>query len=216
MPSPNSFPSTVATLVAAVDLSSTGAEVLAHSFALAAKIPNAEVFVLHVTAPTGAAELSGSECLDADLVSRVQRLVRGALSLAAPTARLRLGVHVVFGSAATEIARFADHVDAGMVVVGTHARGALASLLLGSVAQDLVLSTSRPVLLVRAPGEVDARAEVPLIEPLCLACAALRMETSGAEMWCDRHSEHHPRAHFVVVDTTRSSKPIEPWGFTHE
>jgi hypothetical protein len=36
---------------------------------------------------------------------------------------------------------------------------------------------------------------VPEIEPPCPACLATRSETNGEVYWCNRHSEHHPRAH---------------------
>ncbi|UQA57233.1 hypothetical protein [Polyangium aurulentum] len=36
---------------------------------------------------------------------------------------------------------------------------------------------------------------VPEIEPPCPACLATRSETNGEVFWCNRHSEHHPRAH---------------------
>jgi hypothetical protein len=71
-----------------------------------------------------------------------------------------------------------------------------------------------------APDEphASARAEpgVPAIEPLCPDCAQVRQSTQGAQSWCPRHTEHHPRAHFVVHDTAPSEKPAAPWGFEHE
>jgi nucleotide-binding universal stress UspA family protein len=44
----------------------------------------------------------------------------------------------------------AEEEDAAMIVVGTHARGALEGAAHGSVSSRLAASASRPVLLVRA------------------------------------------------------------------
>ena len=35
----------------------------------------------------------------------------------------------------------------------------------------------------------------PRIEPPCPDCLATQRETKGERLWCDRHEEHHPRAH---------------------
>ncbi len=48
------------------------------------------------------------------------------------------------------IERIAHEEHAGMVVIGTHARGGLKRLLLGSVAESLAHHSSLPVLIVRA------------------------------------------------------------------
>ena len=53
------------------------------------------------------------------------------------------------GSAAPEIVRFATDRDIDMIVVGTHGRGGLAHVLLGSVAEKVVRKAPCPVLTVR-------------------------------------------------------------------
>ena len=55
------------------------------------------------------------------------------------------------------IARAADDVDAGVIVVGTHGHGGLAAALLGSVARGLCHSARRPVLVVPPPREAEKR-----------------------------------------------------------
>ena len=50
---------------------------------------------------------------------------------------------------AQEIVRVAEERDVDQIVMGTHGRGAVGSLLLGSVAQRVVHQTKVPVLLVR-------------------------------------------------------------------
>ena len=57
------------------------------------------------------------------------------------------------GDPAQEIARLADKHDANLIVMGSRGQTALRSLVLGSVAQDVLARTQRPVLLARRPPE---------------------------------------------------------------
>jgi len=52
---------------------------------------------------------------------------------------------------AAAIVQYARDLDIALIVVGTHGRGALAHLLMGSVAERVVRSASCPVLTVRHP-----------------------------------------------------------------
>ena len=57
------------------------------------------------------------------------------------------------GSAADEIAAYADRAAAELIVVGTHGRTGLRRVLLGSVAEQVLHKTRRPVLVVPPAGE---------------------------------------------------------------
>ncbi len=59
-------------------------------------------------------------------------------------------IHVVVGSAASEIVRLAEELGTQMVVMGTHGRTGLAHLLLGSVAERVMRHVHVPVLVVPA------------------------------------------------------------------
>lgn len=59
-------------------------------------------------------------------------------------------VLLVHGNPAAEIARSAGEENADLVIVGTHGRGALAHILLGSVAEKIVRLAPCPVLTVRS------------------------------------------------------------------
>jgi nucleotide-binding universal stress UspA family protein len=48
----------------------------------------------------------------------------------------------------------ADRVDADLIVLGTHGRGGLRRLLLGSVADKVIRGTHRPVLVHRGVGRI--------------------------------------------------------------
>jgi nucleotide-binding universal stress UspA family protein len=54
------------------------------------------------------------------------------------------------GRAATVIAAVAEREDADVIVVGRRGRGGVAELLLGSTSHELVLHSTRPVLVVSA------------------------------------------------------------------
>lgn len=55
------------------------------------------------------------------------------------------------GDPATEILAAAAELEPRMIVMGTHGRGGLAHLLLGSVAEKVVRKSEIPVMTVRAP-----------------------------------------------------------------
>lgn len=77
-----------------------------------------------------------------DAVKRVQERVER--TLAGP-----FEVVVVEGSPAETILRTADRVEAGLLVIGTHGRRGLSRLMLGSVADRILRTSSRPVAAVR-------------------------------------------------------------------
>ena len=59
---------------------------------------------------------------------------------------------VVEGSPSREIITQAEEADCDLVVIGTHGRGGIDRLLLGSVAEKVVRGSSVPVLTVRIGG----------------------------------------------------------------
>jgi len=60
------------------------------------------------------------------------------------------------GNPAREIVRYAEDENCDLVVMGTHGRGEIDRLLLGSVAEKVVRSSSVPVLTVRVGDEAEA------------------------------------------------------------
>ncbi len=69
----------------------------------------------------------------------------------------RVALHPRFfvraGTPAAEIVRFADQQHADLIVMGTHGRGFVAHMLMGSVAEQVVRTAPCPVLTVRHPGQ---------------------------------------------------------------
>jgi nucleotide-binding universal stress UspA family protein len=66
---------------------------------------------------------------------------------------------VIVGLPAREIVRFAAAHDIDLIVMGTHGRGGLAHLLLGSVAERVVRTAPCAVLTVREPEHHDEKVE---------------------------------------------------------
>jgi len=65
---------------------------------------------------------------------------------------------MVMGSPSDEIIRMAKDERADMIVMGTHGRSGVARLLMGSVAEQVLRHAPCPVMVVRQPEEVPARA----------------------------------------------------------
>jgi nucleotide-binding universal stress UspA family protein len=59
-------------------------------------------------------------------------------------------VHVLQGPVVPVISDFADSIDADLIAMATHGRGALARVFQGSVASQLLQHLDRPMLLVRS------------------------------------------------------------------
>ena len=92
-----------------------------------------------------------------------------ALLTPAERSAFRATTTVLFsGSAAGEIVEHAQDNNINLIVMGTHGRGGLAHLLIGSVAERVVRTATCPVLTVR--GAVTARAPAfPQEEGVALA-----------------------------------------------
>jgi nucleotide-binding universal stress UspA family protein len=114
-----------------------------------AHLLKAELAFVHVVDP---APMLGSEgAIPPDeLVGLLERDAKGLLS----TFRMQAGLEpppVEFirrGAPATEVVQVANEWHAEMIVIGTHGRGRVAQLLLGSVAQGVLRHASCPVVVV--------------------------------------------------------------------
>lgn len=61
------------------------------------------------------------------------------------------GIDVVHGNAVAEILKAADRLDADVIVMGTHGKGAMAHAFLGSVAEKVLHKSKRPVFVIPIP-----------------------------------------------------------------
>lgn len=142
------------TILAPTDFSDTAATALTYATALADAY-GATLHLLHVVeSPAfgrGGPVLWGYslpsliEGLTQSAETRLSRLGRDAEPRVTIVRRTRSGQPLA------EIQRYAREHDIGLIVIGTHGRGAVEHLLLGSVAAQVVRASPCPVLTVRQP-----------------------------------------------------------------
>jgi nucleotide-binding universal stress UspA family protein len=115
-----------------------------------ATVGNEEVVVTHVTELLPA-RVQAYPGLDAEADKEVIELAKGyvaELEEAGIKARAELRSSQ-YGGVARILTNLAEDLDAGLIVMGSHGRGDLTALLLGSVAHKVLHLTSRPVLIAR-------------------------------------------------------------------
>lgn len=119
----------------------------------ASEFPGATLHVVHVLPSlyAGAPELSFGLAEEAQRRESTARALRDLTAERGLTDRAR--VHVLgpyIGNPASEIARLATELSAGLIVVPSHGRTGLQRLALGSAAEVLVRLAHCPVLVLRA------------------------------------------------------------------
>lgn len=72
--------------------------------------------------------------------------------------------HILRGHPATEILRYADETDSGLVVIASRGAASAGPWLLGDIAAKVLRASNRPVLLVRAPAPAEAVQQKRLIK----------------------------------------------------
>ena len=173
-----------------IDFLALSQEVLTHA-AERAVSAGSELHVVHVlpdsqVSAVQAERAIGVVTLAEDARARLEKL---ATDLSPEVTRIFL--HLAAGSADVEIAQLASDISADVIVVGTHGRTGLDRLVSPSVAENLLRIAPCPVLVFRpksiAPWEQ--------IVPPCPDCLEVQRTTSRHRLWCDRHSQRHPRAH---------------------
>jgi nucleotide-binding universal stress UspA family protein len=139
------------------DFSETAQAAEAQAIAMA-RMLGAELVVLHVVVegmlygetPFGRAEL---ERIYEAQREWAHRAVDERVTAARATGVAVRGI-VRAGVPAEEIVRTAEAEGAAMIVMGTHGRGGVQRLMLGSVADRVLRTATCPILVVRAAGAV--------------------------------------------------------------
>jgi len=184
-------------IVVAVDSSPLAETVIDQAVEHSRGLPGAHLHVIHAvdTIPIAAATVGGSPF---GVPSAAVLLKAGREHLERLTHRaeqrgaLTTG-HLLVGNPRASILQLTASLDADLLIAGTHDPGKLERLLMGSVASELVRKAPCPVLVVRAKRQTHP--DVPEILPPCPDCLATQRATEGKQLWCERHSQHHPRAH---------------------
>jgi nucleotide-binding universal stress UspA family protein len=122
-----------------------------------------------VSAPAGDPALSLAAALAAEwhgeATAAAERYV-GSLSARLGRGGLPTEGRTAVGEVAPTIVRVAEEVDADLIVMSTHALTGPVRALLGSVADAVVRTAARPVLLVRRPNRLSSEGLTRLARPV--------------------------------------------------
>jgi len=182
-------------IVAAVDASEMAHEIVRVSASLARQVAGGELHLVYVVedmpAPAVLVPIPVSLGVSStEVVANARKHIEGLAAEARSQFAGRMSTHVAEGSAWKQILQIAVDVQADLIVIGTHGRGGVKRLVLGSVAECVVRKASCPVLVARKKGY---HAFVPPeIEPACAECLAAQQRSGGAQLWCERHAQDHP------------------------
>jgi nucleotide-binding universal stress UspA family protein len=177
-------------VVAAIDLVEPSENVLREAAKLAA-MTSGQLHVVHVIPHDAVGSLTGEDALRFSNLTDDVRAKLEQLAAELSMAVKRIVLHVRLGSADVEIAQLASDVGADLVVVGTHGHSGLERLLVGSVGASLIRNAPCPVLVCRP----KSAPQWEQILPPCADCRAVQQKTARKALWCERHAQHHPRAH---------------------
>lgn len=139
------------TIVCPVDFSPGSATATDYAMSLAEKL-GASVHLLHVYPLGTFVGPDGGLVITPQMITQLSEQSMAALrKLADPytAAGRKVEVHVRDGAPAEETVRFAESVNADLLVLGTHGRTGLSRMLLGSVTERIVRTSPIPVLTVR-------------------------------------------------------------------
>ena len=166
-------------ILAATDLSAPSRHAVDRAYRLAAerKWP---LYLVHAIAPGIFDELQsmlGGDAPSLDAAAAADARTRMAALNADPQhARgVPASCEVLHGTPLDSIARHADEIDAGLLVLGARGEGFLRQLTLGSTASRLLRKTRHPVLVVKQPPHESYRRALVTIDFSPASLAALRL-----------------------------------------
>ncbi len=140
-------------ILLATDFSDTSACAVEHAILLARTF-GANLHVLHVLESEIPVMMDGVTYLPPNYFEEMEKMAAERLEEVIPRAdRDKLSVTLVMrkGNPFLEVVRYARDQKMDLIVLGTHGRGAIAHVLMGSVAEKIVRKASCAVLTVRHP-----------------------------------------------------------------
>ena len=135
-------------IVVGHDLEQPGDEALREALALAMRLGNAELHVVHVVASPSSRDVERNDARLDTAMPVLRARVSDALEAAG--VRVPTQLHVRLGTVAETIHQVAVDYDASLVLVGTHGRRGLDRVRHGSIAEQLVRTARLPVLVAHA------------------------------------------------------------------
>jgi len=112
------------------------------------------VYVINVPGTTGLPMETALEGIG-ELIREDAETAVAAVRERAEAAEVPVETAVLEGSPSRKIVRYAEEKECDLIAMGTHGRGGIDRLLLGSVAERVVRSSEVPVLTVRVGNEED-------------------------------------------------------------
>ena len=140
-------------IVVGVD-GSTGSQVALEWAIREAKVRGAPVEAVHVWQLPFVGDAAGMAAftVDGEAVEQASRSLLDGVVDGVEHEGVEIGRHLERGDTAGALLRAAEALDADLLVVGSRGRGGFAGLLLGSVSQQIVHHSTRPVVVVPAPA----------------------------------------------------------------
>jgi nucleotide-binding universal stress UspA family protein len=142
------------TIITALDFSDATKDVLAAAM-LMAKLQDATLHIIHVLEPEPTYTAYGMTPEEFPAIqvfqNESQRRAEARLNDAVTTAKTLLKdvrAELIVGSPLHSIIDYAETQKADLIVIGTHGHGAVAALLIGSVAEGLVRKAICPTLVI--------------------------------------------------------------------
>ena len=144
----------IKTVLVPVDFDEPSERALDYALGLARRL-DAAVIVMHAYEIPVYGFPDGAVVATAEVAARISAGLQVALD-AMVAKRSTSGIHVTSllrdGRAWEEVGKAAEEVRADLIVIGTHGRRGLSRVFLGSVAEKVLRTATRPVLVVREPG----------------------------------------------------------------
>jgi nucleotide-binding universal stress UspA family protein len=138
-----------------VDFTETSDRALEHAIEFAKKF-NAAITLMHAYQIPVYAFPDGAYITAADVAAQISTAAQGRLDAMIESRKLA-GVPIVGvlrdGVAWEEINAVATEIHADLIIIGTHGRRGLMRALLGSVAENVIRTTTLPVLVIHGPRE---------------------------------------------------------------
>lgn len=136
------------------DFSSCSQEAIAYAVFLAEQL-NATILLTHVLEPISyPIDFAMIESVDYDQMKTGRALDQ--IARAWRQKGIRIETHLFKGDPVTEIVKKAKDLECDLIVMGTHGRTGMAHLMMGSVAERVIRTSSLPVLTVRQRKEKEA------------------------------------------------------------
>jgi nucleotide-binding universal stress UspA family protein len=190
-------------LLGAIDYKDQSELVVRHTLELAGKYGAAEVHFLHVS-PSAPEDIGAGARRSAELLEWLGLELR---SIGGVSPQLRIIGHEAHGDPAAVIVHTAHELEADLIVIGNHDRSGVERLLGTSVAEAVMRQAETPVLVVRPKWHEQPGVQ---LEAACPQCVEARVQSRGAVLWCDQHTERHGRRH-TYYDNHSQSWTTRPW-----